>query len=64
MFPVNNSAPVILADGIDTPTNISYHDGSLYISSGLGTPNRPVTTPYGILPIEGTLYRMAVDSFQ
>jgi hypothetical protein len=55
MFPVGDE-PVILADNLDTPTNITYHDGLLYVSSGLGTPQRLVWTPDGIQPIEGRIY--------
>jgi prepilin-type processing-associated H-X9-DG protein len=59
MYPVDGGTPIILADGIDTPTNISYADGSVYVSSGLGTPERNVLTPMGILPIEGAIYRIS-----
>lgn len=51
----------ILADGLDTPTNITYHEGYLYVSTGLGTPGRRVMTPDGtIMPIEGVLVRIRV----
>ena len=38
MFPADGSEPMILADGLDNPTNITYHEGVLYVSTGLGTP--------------------------
>jgi len=56
MYPVDASAPLILADGLDTPTNITYADGRLYVSSGLGTPGRSVWTAEGIQSIDGTIY--------
>lgn len=56
LYPVDGGAPVILADGLDTPTNITYDDGRLFVSSGLGTPWRSVLTPDGIGQIEGALY--------
>src|SRR5690606_38527499 len=30
----NGGAPVILADDLDAPTNITYHQGALYVSTG------------------------------
>lgn len=58
MYPADGSDPIILADNIDTPTNITYHDSALYVSTGLGTPNRNVWTPDGIRPIEGIIYKI------
>jgi hypothetical protein len=42
MYPVDGGEPIILADRLDAPTNITYHDGSLYVSVGQGTPGRPI----------------------
>ncbi len=59
LYPAAGGDPVVLADGLDTPTNITYADGSLYVSTGLGTPGRSVLTPGGdIVPIEGVIYRI------
>lgn len=56
MYPADNSAPVILADGLDQPTNITYHAGVLYISTGQGTPGRPIWGENGLTHITGELY--------
>lgn len=58
MYPADGSAPVILADGIDTPTSITWHDDALYVSTGLGTPGRQVYSTRGLHRIEGILYRI------
>lgn len=55
-IPADGSAPQVLVTDIDTPTNITYHDGRLYVSGGLGTPNRIVWTKHGLLPIDGVLW--------
>ncbi len=56
LYPADGGAPVILADNLDTPTNITYHAGKLYVSSGLGTPWRKIITPDGVGQIEGAIY--------
>ncbi len=56
LYPADGSTPVVLADALDTPTNLTYADGKLYVSTGLGTPGRMVWTPEGVQPITGTLY--------
>jgi hypothetical protein len=58
MHPADGSDPVILVDGLDTPTHLTYHEGALYVSVGLGTPNREVYTPYGVRAIEGAILRV------
>lgn len=55
MYPVGGD-PVILADGLDQPTNITYHDHKLYISVGQGTPNRPIWVHGGLTHIIGEIY--------
>ena len=41
-------SPQILADGLDSPTNITVAaDGALYVSTGQGTPGRPIPGPDG-----------------
>ncbi|RMF76492.1 MAG: ScyD/ScyE family protein [Chloroflexi bacterium] len=47
MYPAGGDTPVILASGLDLPTNITYHDEVLYVSTGQGTPGRPVIWPDG-----------------
>lgn len=58
MFPADGGAPVLLADGLDQPTNITYHDGALYVSVGQGTPGRPIIGPQGRTRITGEIHRI------
>jgi len=63
MYPADGSAPQIIADSLDQPTNLTYHDGSLYVSTGQGTPNRPIWSPdTGLTQIIGQLYRIDLDN--
>ena len=63
LFPVDGSDPKILADGLDQPTNLTYHDGSLYVSTGQGTPNRPIWSPDdGLTHIVGEIYRIDLET--
>ncbi len=48
----------MLATGLDAPTNITYHEGALYVSAGQGTPGRPIIGPQGPTRITGMLYRI------
>jgi hypothetical protein len=56
MYPANGAAAIILAEGLDTPTHITYAEGRLYVSSGLGTPGRQVYGAESIHSIEGIIY--------
>ena len=48
-----------LADGLDTPTNITLGpDGALYVSTGQGTPGRPIPGPDGPTKIVGEIVRI------
>jgi len=39
----DGSQPVVLVRGLDAPTNITLgSDGGLYVSTGQGTPGRPI----------------------
>ncbi len=58
MYPADGGNPVILAAGLDAPTNITYHDGALYVSVGQGTPGRPIIGPDGRTTLIGALYRI------
>jgi DNA-binding beta-propeller fold protein YncE len=62
MFPLDNGEPVILADNLDAPTNITYHAGSLYISVGQGTPQRPIWGDAGLTYIVGEIYKITLNS--
>lgn len=62
MFPVASDIPVILAEGLDVPTNITYHEGNVYVSTGQGTPGRPIPSPEGDASptrIVGEIYRIS-----
>ncbi|MEQ9033124.1 MAG: hypothetical protein RLP44_30685, partial [Aggregatilineales bacterium] len=61
LFPADHSEPVVLADGLDQPTNVTYHDGMLYISTGQGTPGRPIWGEHGLTQIVGELYTIALE---
>jgi len=52
----------VLLENIDTPTNITYHAGVLYVSAGQGTPNRPIWGADGLTQITGNLYK--IEGFQ
>ncbi len=55
----DGSDQLILADGLDMPTNITLApDGSIYISTGQGTPNRPIPGPDGPTRIAGEVIRI------
>jgi hypothetical protein len=58
MYPADGGAPLRLAEGLDQPTNITYHDGALYVSAGQGTPGRPIMGPGGRTRITGEIYRI------
>ena len=58
MYPTDGGNPVQLADGLDCPTNITYHEGVLYVSTGQGTPGRPIIGPDGLTRIVGEIYRI------
>jgi hypothetical protein len=59
MFPEDGSQPVLIVDGLDAPTNITLaHDGGLYISTGQGTPGRPIPGPDGPTAIIGEVLRI------
>jgi DNA-binding beta-propeller fold protein YncE len=54
MFPEDGSQPVVLVRGLDAPTNITLgSDGGLYVSTGQGTPGRPIPGPSGPEAIVG-----------
>ena len=66
-YPPNGDKPRVLADGLDMPTNITLgpvlseaegSDGALYVSTGQGTPNRPIPGPYGPTTIVGEILRI------
>lgn len=58
MFPADGRDPLVLVDGLDAPTNITYHEGTLYVSVGQGTPGRPIMGPEGRTRITGELLQI------
>ncbi len=58
MMRAGSSDVEVLADGIDTPTNITYANGALYVSRGLGTPGREMWTPQGIEALDGEILKL------
>jgi sugar lactone lactonase YvrE len=58
LYPADDGEPVILADRLDAPPNITYADGVLYISVGQGTPGRSIIGSDGLTQITGEIYRI------
>ena len=59
MYPADGGPPRILAEGLDAPTNITLgDDGALYVSTGQGTPGRPIPGPDGPTVIVGEIIRI------
>ena len=61
LYPADRGEPVVLANQLDQPTNITLSDDAIYISLGQGTPGRMVIGPNGSTPITGELHRIALD---
>ncbi len=59
MFPADGAEARVLAQGLDLPTNITYAEGRLYVSTGQGTPGRSIITPDGPGQIDGVLYMIS-----
>ncbi len=60
MVPADGSVPVILADDLDEPTNITYHDQTLYVSVGQGTPGRAIWVNGERRAITGELLKISL----
>jgi hypothetical protein len=59
MYPSDAGQPIVLARGLDAPTNITIApDGALFVSTGQGTPGRPIPGPDGPTRIEGVVVRI------
>jgi sugar lactone lactonase YvrE len=59
MYPSDAGRPIILARGLDAPTNITVApDGTVYVSTGQGTPGRPIPGPDGPTKIVGEVIRI------
>lgn len=51
----------VLADGLDAPTNLTLAGDVLYVSTGQGTPGRPIPGPHGPTRIRGRVWRLPAD---
>ncbi|MBZ0296590.1 MAG: SMP-30/gluconolactonase/LRE family protein [Anaerolineae bacterium] len=58
MFPADGGGPVVIADNLDAPTNMTYDGGALYVSVGQGTPGRPIWSSNGLTRIVGEIYKI------
>lgn len=57
----DGSAEYLLAEGLDMPTNITLvSPNEIYISTGQGTPNRPIPGPEGPTTIVGEVVRITL----
>jgi glucose/arabinose dehydrogenase len=54
------ASTTIVAERLDTPTNLTIAAGSVYVSEGMGTPGREIPTPSGIAKLEGFVERIAL----
>ena len=58
--PAEGGSLAVIADGLDLPTNITIGaDGSLYVSTGQGTPGRPIPGLDGPTRIVGQVIRIS-----
>ena len=58
--PAEGGSPAVIADRLDLPTNITIGaDGSLYVSTGQGTPGRPIPGLDGPTRIVGQVVRIS-----
>lgn len=62
IYPSDGSHKRLLAEDLDQPTNLTYHDGFLYISVGQGTPNRRIWGKDGVTQITGEIYKIDLHS--
>ena len=59
LFPASGALPRVIVEGLDTPTNITLGpEGALYLSTGQGTPGRPIPGPNGPSKIVGEILRI------
>jgi sugar lactone lactonase YvrE len=65
LYPADGGPPRVLAKGLDAPTNITVGpDGALYVSTGQGTPGRPIPGPNGPTRITGQIIRITDYLYQ
>ncbi|MCA0457820.1 MAG: ScyD/ScyE family protein [Chloroflexi bacterium] len=61
-YPAGGGEAVILAEDLDAPTNLTYHEGALYVSVGQGTPNRPIWVKGERRTISGTVVKITLPT--
>ena len=59
-YSAEGGAALILADDLDEPTNVTYYRGALYVSTGQGTPGRPIWGRGSATRITGEIYKISV----
>lgn len=52
---------VVVADRLDTPTNLALAGRYLYVAQGMGTPGRPIPVARGSAPLEGFIERIEIE---
>lgn len=58
-YPVAGAEPIVLVEGLDTPTNLTLGPNcELFVSTGQGTPGRPIPGPDGPTQIIGQILRV------
>jgi len=59
LYPADGGSPRVVVDGLDSPTNLTVTAaGTLYVSTGQGTPGRPIPGPTGETTIIGEVLRI------
>ncbi len=53
-------AAVVLAEGLDTPTNLALAGNKLYIAEGMGTPAREIPGPTGTVKLDGFIEQLVI----
>ncbi len=52
----------VVADQLDTPTNLTRDGRSLYVAGGMGTPGRTIPGPHGPTPLIGYIDRIDIGA--
>lgn len=53
---------VVVAEGLDGPTNLALDGNRLFIAQGMGTPGRLVPTAQGAVPLDGFIERLILPA--
>lgn len=51
----------VVADGLETPTNLALSGNALYVSEGMGMPGRLIPTATGSVPLDGFIERIQLQ---